>query len=172
MINLSFGVSRILWHPICCPLIPQKPSPPFAARQTFRRLSWAILGSEWSEVLTDWTVTSTSMNLFMWFKLEELVTELATHIPVPSCPTGMFLPCRFRTLSKVSTRRSATWTPGNTCCGRNKLIDSFLVVSFIMTKCDHSSPQSVFPRVPLLQCLISAAWRWQEFGQFSYMYRI
>jgi len=32
-----------------------------------------------SEVLTDWTVTSTSMNLFMWFKLE----ELATHIPVP-----------------------------------------------------------------------------------------
>lgn len=23
------------------------------------------------------------MNLFMWFKLEELATELATHIPVP-----------------------------------------------------------------------------------------
>lgn len=23
-----------------------------------------------SKVLTDWTVTSTSMNLFMWFKLE------------------------------------------------------------------------------------------------------
>lgn len=140
MIKLSFGVSCILWHPICCPLIPYTfPSLCTMPVKRFGVLAGRFFGSE---VLTDWTVTSTSMNLFMWFKLE----ELATHIPVPL----LFLPCRFRTLSKVSTRRSATWTPGNTCCGRNKLIDSFLVVSFIMTKCDHSSPQSVFPRVPLL----------------------
>jgi len=115
------------------------PLPLHGARQTFRRFSWAIFGVRGTHWLDSYKYLHESLHVVQ-------AGGAGTHIPVPL----LFLPCRFRTLSKVSTRRSATWTPGNTCCGRNKLIDSFLVVSFIMTKCDHSSPQSVFPRVPLL----------------------